>query len=206
MVEMFEQVRSRFSVDEQRHYLFTPRDLTAWIVGLLRYDMTAEALLDVIAHEAQRTFRDRLVDSESENKFDGVVVSLLQRQWKHGVNFDGIVYTALGIGGGSHGTKSAAGGAGGESKTDSGAGAGDQGVGDGLQVNNAPFYHFAVRICVNFLVYLQFIFRFFTFSDFVRMLFSSALRLLLGLMSSLDSFYFFISPSIRWFSPNGLFA
>ncbi len=42
MVELFEQVRSRFSVDDQRHYLFTPRELTAWIGGLLRYDMATE--------------------------------------------------------------------------------------------------------------------------------------------------------------------
>jgi len=49
------QVRSRFTVDDHRHYLFTPRELTAWVLGLLRYDVASEPLLDVVAHEAQRT-------------------------------------------------------------------------------------------------------------------------------------------------------
>ena len=39
MVELFEQVRSRFTVDDYRHYLFTPRELTAWVHGLLRYGL-----------------------------------------------------------------------------------------------------------------------------------------------------------------------
>ncbi len=39
MMDLYEQVRDKFSVDEHRHYLFTPRDLTAWVRGLLRYDI-----------------------------------------------------------------------------------------------------------------------------------------------------------------------
>lgn len=98
----------------------------------LFFERLHAALLDVVAHEAQRTFRDRLIDSESENKFDGMVSGLLQRHWKHVLNLDGFVYTALGIAGGSHGRKVSAAG---ESKApESGAGAGDQGLGDGLQV------------------------------------------------------------------------
>lgn len=65
MVDVYTAVRAKFSVDERRHYLFTPREVTAWVVGLLRYDIAAEPLLDVVAFEAQRIFRDRLVDAES---------------------------------------------------------------------------------------------------------------------------------------------
>ena len=36
MVDVWEATRKKFSVDEQRHYLFTPRDLTTWLRGLLR--------------------------------------------------------------------------------------------------------------------------------------------------------------------------
>ena len=36
MVEVFQSVRNKFSIDDHRHYLFTPRDLTEWVHGLLR--------------------------------------------------------------------------------------------------------------------------------------------------------------------------
>lgn len=39
MLETYSQVRQKFSVDEHRHYLFTPRDVTNWIFGLMRYDI-----------------------------------------------------------------------------------------------------------------------------------------------------------------------
>ena len=65
MVDVYSATRAKFSVDERRHYLFTPREVTAWVVGLLRYDVATEPLLDIVAFEAQRIFRDRLVDAES---------------------------------------------------------------------------------------------------------------------------------------------
>lgn len=39
MLETYSQVKQKFSVDEHRHYLFTPRDVTNWIFGLMRYDI-----------------------------------------------------------------------------------------------------------------------------------------------------------------------
>ncbi len=42
MVNVYEQVREKFKQDEQSHYLFTPRDLTHWTLGLLRYDLGAK--------------------------------------------------------------------------------------------------------------------------------------------------------------------
>ena len=55
MVELFEQVRSRFTVDDYRHYLFTPRELTAWVMGLLRYDVAAESRIHKT--KSARTFQ-----------------------------------------------------------------------------------------------------------------------------------------------------
>ena len=45
------RVRLRVQVDDFRHYLFTPRDLTALVVGLLRYDVRAVHPLDALSHE-----------------------------------------------------------------------------------------------------------------------------------------------------------
>ena len=41
MVQVYEQLKARFTVDDYSHYLFTPRDLTHWVLGLLRYDLAA---------------------------------------------------------------------------------------------------------------------------------------------------------------------
>ena len=74
MVEVYAQARARFSVDEHRHYLFTPRDLTAWVVALLRYPLATErSVVDVLAYEAARIFRDRLVGSEACQRFDALL-------------------------------------------------------------------------------------------------------------------------------------
>lgn len=74
----FFQTRAKFTVDDYSHYLFTPRDLTNWVLGLLRYDVgledtSANQLLEVCAYEARRLFRDRLVGKKGLDKFDRYV-------------------------------------------------------------------------------------------------------------------------------------
>jgi len=39
MVDVYDNVKKKFSVDDQRHYMFNPRDLTQWAVGMLRYEL-----------------------------------------------------------------------------------------------------------------------------------------------------------------------
>lgn len=39
MIELYTNVKSNFSIDEHRHYLFTPRDITQLAFSLLRYDI-----------------------------------------------------------------------------------------------------------------------------------------------------------------------
>ncbi len=34
--QVYDQLRAQFTVDDYGHYLFTPRDLTKWVMGLLR--------------------------------------------------------------------------------------------------------------------------------------------------------------------------
>ena len=96
MVQLYEEMRSKFSVDEFSHYLFTPRDLTSWVRGLLRYDFkggkneaSSEPLLEVFAHEALRLFRDRLVGQDARNKFDNILVSVIRAEWSANV-FEGL--------------------------------------------------------------------------------------------------------------------
>ena len=81
-------MRSRFSQDTHSHYLFTPRDLTRWCLGLLRYDFsstrgdsTPENLLEAWSYEAARLFKDRLVGSNAQEKFDQLIDDTLKTDW-----------------------------------------------------------------------------------------------------------------------------
>ena len=95
MVDVYEQIKSKFTVDDHRHYLLTPRDLTKWVMGLGQYSLRDEDLLDVFTHEVQRLIRDRLVDAESEQKFDQMVGGLLKKQWKHKPDLKDIYFTTF---------------------------------------------------------------------------------------------------------------
>eukprot|EP00327_Prymnesium_parvum_P015469 CAMPEP_0113281722 /NCGR_PEP_ID=MMETSP0008_2-20120614/28451_1 /TAXON_ID=97485 /ORGANISM="Prymnesium parvum" /LENGTH=3313 /DNA_ID=CAMNT_0000132155 /DNA_START=19 /DNA_END=9960 /DNA_ORIENTATION=- /assembly_acc=CAM_ASM_000153 len=101
MIEVFEQVRRKLSVDEQRHYLFTPRDLTQWTKGLLRYELkeSAQLLLDMWAFEGARQFRDRLVSVRDAGRFDAMIANALRSHFDYVSESEGkMVFSTL-IGG-----------------------------------------------------------------------------------------------------------
>ena len=85
LVDVFHQVTKKFSVDEQRHYMFTPRDLTSWVQGLLRYELNdvTQPLLDTWAFEGSRQLRDRLVNARDGQRFDAIVASVLRSHFDH---------------------------------------------------------------------------------------------------------------------------
>jgi dynein heavy chain 2, cytosolic len=67
MIELYSQTRSKFSIDDHSHYLFTPRDMTGLCFNLLRYDIPeAQSLIETLIYESSRIFKDRLVDKESK--------------------------------------------------------------------------------------------------------------------------------------------
>jgi dynein heavy chain 2 len=52
LISVYSEVRQKFSVDEHRHYLFTPRDITQLIFNILRYDMgNAGDLIECLIYE-----------------------------------------------------------------------------------------------------------------------------------------------------------
>ncbi|NXA12552.1 DYHC2 protein, partial [Sapayoa aenigma] len=88
MVQIYEQVRAKFTVDDHSHYLFTPCVLTQWVLGLFRYDLaggsliqTADYVLEIVAYEARRLFRDRIVGTKELHVFDNVLVKVFQGDW-----------------------------------------------------------------------------------------------------------------------------
>ena len=88
MVQVYEQVKQTFTVDDYGHYVFTPRDLTRWVMGLLRYDLanaqndsSSEHVLEVWTYEANRLFRDKIVGIDNQSKFDNIISSVLRGDW-----------------------------------------------------------------------------------------------------------------------------
>ena len=89
ILETYEQIRAKFTIDDQVHYVFTPRDLTQWVIGLFRYDFASDRgspkpVLEAVAYEGMRIFGDRMVDSETYNRFAGILSSAFRNEW----NFD----------------------------------------------------------------------------------------------------------------------
>ncbi|CAH1776602.1 unnamed protein product [Owenia fusiformis] len=104
MVQIYDQLRQRFTVDDYSHYLFTPRDLTQWVMNLMRYDLASsqggstEPLLEVWTYEAFRLFRDRIVGTDGLGKFDNIVSGVVRGDWSINImdNLDGAYFVTWG--------------------------------------------------------------------------------------------------------------
>ena len=84
LIDLYTQVKNKFSVDEHRHYLFTPRDITTMIFAMLRYEIPeAQALIEILIYESCRVFRDRLVDREAKKRFDNILYGCLKQHLKY---------------------------------------------------------------------------------------------------------------------------
>jgi dynein heavy chain 2, cytosolic len=95
IVEIYQKVREKFTVDDRRHYLFTSRDMTLMVKNICRYDLEVENLLDCVAYEACRIFRDRLVGTDSFAKFDQVLSGVLRTNFRHPLPPLDIFYSSL---------------------------------------------------------------------------------------------------------------
>ncbi|KAJ3088912.1 Cytoplasmic dynein 2 heavy chain 1 [Quaeritorhiza haematococci] len=98
MVNIYDQTFQKFTLDMQPHYLFTPRDLSRWIIGLARYQyQTNEAgeLLDTLVYEALRLFQDRLVGTDARQKFHTIITNTLRADWNHQLSPNGFVYSSV---------------------------------------------------------------------------------------------------------------
>jgi len=83
LVAVYDAVKVKFTQEQHSHYLFTPRDLTNWVINLLNYDMEQNDLLDCVYYEASRLFCDRLVSPEERMAFDMILVNALGNQWQY---------------------------------------------------------------------------------------------------------------------------
>eukprot|EP01062_Namystynia_karyoxenos_P045109 TRINITY_DN3342_c0_g5_i1.p1 TRINITY_DN3342_c0_g5~~TRINITY_DN3342_c0_g5_i1.p1 ORF type:complete len:4328 (+),score=2117.78 TRINITY_DN3342_c0_g5_i1:233-13216(+) len=73
MCTVYDQVKRKFTVDDASHYVFNPRDLTAWVLGLMRYDLENADLADVVFYEGLRLFADRLTRGDQRKKVEALL-------------------------------------------------------------------------------------------------------------------------------------
>jgi dynein heavy chain 2 len=96
MVEIYSTMKGRYTVDDHDHYLFSPRDLTQWVVQLLRYEVASvEEFLEAWAYEASRIFRDRLVGEEAQTQFDGLLKQEVMQHFNTDIEVEKLCYTSL---------------------------------------------------------------------------------------------------------------
>ena len=95
MVDVYTNTRSKFTVDDHDHYLFNPRDLTLWVLQLLRYIVSVDTFLDAWAYEANRIFRDRLVGAESQDQFDLMLRNAMIQFFNADVDVEKLCYTSM---------------------------------------------------------------------------------------------------------------
>ena len=75
MVEFYLLSQERFTVDQQPHYIYSPREMTRWVRGICEAirpleHMSIEDLVRLYVHEALRLFQDRLVTDEERQWTD----------------------------------------------------------------------------------------------------------------------------------------
>ena len=79
-ISLYNNVKSTFTFDDYHHYIFTPRDISNWLIGLLRFECKDNNdVIKVWAYEGMRIFRDKLVGKDSKKKFDQFLVNELTK-------------------------------------------------------------------------------------------------------------------------------
>jgi hypothetical protein len=93
IININQQVQSKFNRDMYGHYVYTPRELTHWCLSLLRYNLndlkdsnSVDGLLEIWAYEACRLFQDRLVDDQAKQVFDTILSNTLQEDWRTNIS------------------------------------------------------------------------------------------------------------------------
>lgn len=78
MIQVYQRSQTRFTPDQQAHYVYSPRELTRWVRGL--YEalrpldiLDLDGLVRIWAHEGLRLFQDRLVAEEERAWTDALI-------------------------------------------------------------------------------------------------------------------------------------
>eukprot|EP01105_Mastigella_eilhardi_P023120 TRINITY_DN578_c0_g1_i21.p1 TRINITY_DN578_c0_g1~~TRINITY_DN578_c0_g1_i21.p1 ORF type:complete len:3400 (+),score=883.23 TRINITY_DN578_c0_g1_i21:3362-13561(+) len=88
MVNIFDEIRKRFTLDAHVHYLFTPRDVIQWVLGLMHYDPHCCTFFEAWKYEGNKIFRDKLVGETHQAAFDSIVSKAAKADWGQQADVD----------------------------------------------------------------------------------------------------------------------
>ncbi|KAH3759572.1 Cytoplasmic dynein 2 heavy chain 1 [Pelomyxa schiedti] len=100
MLSVFSETQRQLVQEQQSrsrvppHYIFTPRDLTNWILGLLRYQNEAGTFFEVFKYEAYCIFASRLVAEVHKAAFNSIISTVLKRDWQTTVELKELYFTS----------------------------------------------------------------------------------------------------------------
>ena len=84
ILDVWEQISKRYTIDDARHYFFTPRDLTSWVYSLVRHSLGTPAAADFFTawvYEGRRLFGDRMVTTEAKQRVATLLQGVAQTQF-----------------------------------------------------------------------------------------------------------------------------
>ncbi|CAH0388994.1 unnamed protein product [Bemisia tabaci] len=82
MVSVFHQVTEAFNPTLEDYSKFSPHALAHWCKAMKRYPLhDINSILEVFAYEANKLFRDRLLTLKQREKFDEILVSVINDEW-----------------------------------------------------------------------------------------------------------------------------
>lgn len=101
-MEFYQEIKRTFTVDESRHYQFTPRDLTRLVFKLKKHVLSFKdprEFYEILYWESCRAFMDRVTSVSSRAQFISIVQSLMTRHFSYDTRSQGdFVFTTLSSG------------------------------------------------------------------------------------------------------------
>ncbi|KAK6637824.1 hypothetical protein RUM44_008246 [Polyplax serrata] len=91
IISVYEKVRSTFTKMREKHYSFSPKNLTLWCSEIQRYKIGSsnpiKSLLEVVTYVGFRLFYDRFINDEDKAAFKEIMRKIIEDEW----NIDGLV-------------------------------------------------------------------------------------------------------------------
>jgi len=92
MVELYSEIKQKYTPEMQPQYFYSPRELSRWVRGIYEAvvnmdGLTRDELVRIWAHEALRLFCDRLVEPEEKEWCEESVDNIARKHFA-GVNYE----------------------------------------------------------------------------------------------------------------------
>jgi dynein heavy chain 2 len=94
-IDIYLGIKKGFSVDEYRHYSFTPKSLFKIYRNLTMYELSdQESLLEALSNEIYKNYRNKIVGQDKKNKFDQMYQTYVKNHFRTNIKAD-ILFSAV---------------------------------------------------------------------------------------------------------------